>query len=113
MLAGREILAVDLLRNLVELGLAGVLVVERQGQDRVGELAALPLVKPLHSLEEVSEDPVVVPGMALVSQDLVLPLRPPAAVDERAVLLDPVGGLQHEDLGLDLAGVYPRCVPEL
>ena len=82
MLARRKISAVDLLGDLVELGLGWILVVEGQRHDRIGKLTALPLIELLYSLEDVGEDPVVVSGLAFGRQDLVLPLRPSTAVDE-------------------------------
>ena len=56
---------------------------------------------------------MVVPRIAVWRQDLLLPLRPAAAVDERAVLLDPVRRRQHEDFRVDLRRIHPRSTPEL
>ena len=113
LLAGRQVLAVDLLGDLVELRFQGVLVVEGDGLDRVGELAALGLVELLHALEDVGQDPVVVARLTLRWQHLLLPLRPAPAVDEGAVLLDPVGRGDHEDLCLHLARIDAGRAPEL
>ena len=82
LLARRQILAVDLLRDLVELGLGRVLVVKSQRHERVRELAALGLVQLLHPLEDVREYPVVMARLSLWRQHLVLPLRPAPAVDK-------------------------------
>ena len=75
LLAGGEVGAVDLLRDLVQGGLSR-LGVTRYGQrhDRIRELAALLLVELLHPVEEIGQDPVVVAGVALGRDDLVLPL---------------------------------------
>ena len=112
-LAGGEVEAVDLLGDLVELGLQRIFVLEGHGHDRIGELPALVLVELLHPAEDVGQDPVVMAGLALRRHHLVLPLRPAAAVHERAVLLDPVGGRHHEHLGLNRRGSGARRVPEL
>ena len=71
---GRQVLAVDLLGDLIELWLQRVLVIECQAQDRVGELATLLLVQRLHAAEEVRQDPVIVASLALGRKNLVLPL---------------------------------------
>ncbi len=113
LLSGGQVLAVDLLGDLVQVRLERVFVAQGHRIDRVRELAALLLVEVFHPAEEVGQDPVVVPRVALRWNHLVLPLRPPAAVRERSVLFDPVGGREHEHLCLDLARVDTGRVPEL
>ena len=113
LLPGRQVLAVNLLRDLVELGLLRILVVERERHDRLGELSVLLLVERLHAVVDVGQRPVVVARLALRRYDLLLPLHPPAAVHERAVLLDPVRARNHEDFGLNGLRIRARPAPEL
>ncbi len=112
-LLGRQVEPVDLLRELIQLRLGGILVVERERHDRRRELAAFVAIQLLHPLEQFGEDPVIVAGLSLGWQDLILPLRPAAAIHERAVLLDPVRRRDHEDFGLDRFGICVRAPPEL
>src|SRR5438445_1799611 len=111
-LARCQIEAVDLLADLVQLRLQRILVVHRQRIQWRRELPALLGVELLHALVDVGQDPVVVAG-ALGCDGRLLPLHPAAAVNDRAVLLDPVRGRDHEHFGLDRLRVRAGPTPEL
>ena len=90
LLAGLEVLTVDFFRDFVERRLDGIPVVHLQFQNRVRELAAALLIQRLHPMVQFGDHPVIVHRAADRRDDLILPLHPAAAVDERAILLDPM-----------------------
>nr|GEU28379.1 hypothetical protein [Tanacetum cinerariifolium] len=98
-------LAVEFHRELFRLRIERLGIVPRQVQDRVGEHAAILLVRLLDALEQLGHDFQVAARLARRLRPLPVPLQHARGTDQRAAFFREARGWQAEHFGHDLAGI--------